>query len=52
MHVHETHDIITYKGVQMDEVEEDKNNSFIKLFPCIEFGFKSKGIDKHKNISV
>ena len=48
MHVHETQNIISYKGVQMDEVEEDENNRFIKLFPCIECGFKSKGIEKHE----
>ena len=47
LHVHEAEDLSIYKGIQMDEIEEDKTNKFIKLFPCVECKSKSKGIDKH-----
>ena len=32
----------------MDEIEVDKSNRFIKLFPCVECKLKSKGLEKHK----
>ena len=47
-HVHEKEDIVSYNGVQMDKITEDKDNKFMKLFPCTQCDIISKGLVKHR----
>ena len=36
LHFHKPEDISMYKEIQIDEIEQNETNKFIKLFPCVE----------------